>query len=84
MKKRGLESHMHIHFLLLFLGAAVEFVAVSADDSLKNPWTWIGFGLILFAVWYRSHYVRCPHCGSKMKYIRTIPNNCPDCGEKLI
>lgn len=77
------EKAMRIYAFLLFFGASTLFIAFCAKDSLTNPFVWIGVLIFLFAFWFRFQFVRCPHCGSKMKYIRQLPEFCPDCGKKL-
>jgi len=74
---------MRIYALLLFAGACTIFLAFCLNDSLTNPFVWIGLGTYLVAFWIRYHYVRCPYCGSRMKYIRQLPQCCPDCGKEL-
>ena len=79
----SLEKRVRIYVLLLIIGACIIFVAASIDDSATNPFLWIGLAVYLVAFWYRYRYIRCPHCGSKMKYIRQLPERCPDCGNEL-
>ena len=78
------DKAMRIYSLLLFTGACIIFFAFCLNDSLQNPFVWIGLVTYPAAFWIRYLYVRCPHCGSKMKYIRQLPEHCPDCGKELI
>lgn len=79
----SLEKRMRICILLYCIGFCVLFTAICVDDSLSNPFLWIGLIFYLLGFWYRYRYIRCPNCGSRMKYIRQLPENCPDCGETL-
>ena len=77
------DQAMRLYALLLFAGASTIFLAFCMNDSLTNPFVWIGVGIDLAAFWIRCHFVRCPHCKSRMKHIRQLPECCPDCGKKL-
>ena len=77
------DQAMRLYALMLFTGACTIFFAFCLNDSLANPFVWIGLGIDLAAFWIRYRYVRCPHCNSRMKYIRQLPERCPDCGKEL-
>lgn len=79
----NLDTWMRIYGLLLFAGFCTVSLSLCADDSVTNPFVWIGIAIYAAAFWIRYRYVRCPHCGSRMKYIRQLPDFCPDCGERL-
>lgn len=79
-----LEKRMRIYYMFLFAGFCIIFISASIDASLSNPFLWIGLAVYLVAEFWRFRYVRCPHCGSRMTYIRQLPECCPDCGKKLI
>ena len=78
-----LEKRMRIYVLLLVIASCIIFVAAGINDAVSNPFLWIGLAVYLIAFWYRHRYIRCPHCGSRMKYIRQLPEYCPDCGKEL-
>ena len=79
-----LETHVKIHTALLLAGILVAGIGakISEFENL-HPVAWIGIVLIAVAMLWRFLFIKCPHCGSKLYSVRSLPQHCPGCGGKL-
>ena len=80
----GLNTHVKIHMIILIIGMVITCIgaAFSTFGSL-HPVAWIGLMVIAAGYAWRLIFVKCPYCGSMLLGMRTLPQYCPDCGEKL-
>ena len=79
-----LKTHVMIHTAMLVLGAMVTAIGakISSFGSL-HPVAWIGLLVIAAGLIWRLIIIKCPYCGSGLYGVRSLPQHCPDCGEKL-
>lgn len=79
-----LKAHVKIYSFLEVIGAIVFATGCWLSEfGYIHPVVWIGFLLILLGILWCFVFVKCPHCGSGLYYMRHIPAYCPDCGKQL-
>ena len=64
---------------LIWLGAIVALFANSVNRSLL----WVGMAISVVGLILRFTIVRCSVCGARLTDMRSVPDRCPHCGEKL-
>lgn len=65
-------------------------VMINTIEILNNPTTWnwgvnlTAIALVVIGGVYQAMFVRCPHCGDKLKGLKNkLPDRCPNCGGAL-
>lgn len=71
-------------------GIMIAGVVINTIDFLQNPTvfispvTIIAITLVVIGAVYQALFVRCPHCGDKLKGQKSkLPDRCPACNGKL-
>ena len=79
-----MSTHVNIHTFALVVGLVVTAIGgkISEFGSL-HPVAWIGIGIIALSMLWRFVFIKCPNCGSRLYSVQSLPQHCPDCGEKL-
>ena len=77
-------THVKIHTVLLLGGLVITAVGAKISEfGSLHPVAWTGIGMIALSMLWRFLFIKCPHCGSGLYSVRSLPQHCPDCGEKL-
>lgn len=81
------QQNQMIANVLMFIGVAIDLYDMMQNGFAMNLLPIllaIGFVGIGFA--YQQLFVRCPHCGDKLKghkHSAKLPDRCPNCNQKL-
>lgn len=79
-----LETHVKIHTILLVIGLVIAGIGAKISEfGSLHPVAWVGLGMTALGLLWRFLFIKCPHCGSGLYGVRSLPQYCPDCGEKL-
>ena len=84
LKQLELKTHVKIY-------SATEIVCIfifligtwSSEFENVHPLVWIVILIVALGIFWCFSFVKCPHCRSRLFYMRHIPKYCPDCGENL-
>lgn len=71
-------------------GIMIVGVIINTIEILQNPtgFNWplnlLAIALVAIGATYQALFVRCPHCGDKLKgHKNKLPDRCPECNGKL-
>ena len=79
-----LKTHVKVYSLLEIVGIIVFLIGTwQSEFGNVHSLVWIGILIVALGICWCFSFVKCPHCGSGLYYMRHIPKYCPDCGEKL-
>ena len=79
-----LKTHAKIHTFLLLAGLIVAGIGAKISEfGSLHPVAWVGILMVAAGMLWRFLFIKCPHCGSKLYNVRSLPEYCPDCGGKL-
>ena len=79
-----LKTHVKVYSLLEIVGIIVFLIGTwQSEFGNVDSFVWIGILIVALGICWCFSFVKCPHCGSGLYYMRHIPKYCPNCGEKL-
>jgi len=81
MKNLTVRQHSTVAMCLHLLGAGVIFLGGGLFESVGILLT--GITVFIASLIYRLYFIRCPHCGDNWLGLKTMPDYCPKCGNKI-
>ena len=84
LEKLELKTHVKIYSFIEIVGILIFLLGTwRSEFGNVHPLVWIGILIVALGIFWCFRFVKCPHCGSGLYYMRHIPKYCPECGEKL-
>ena len=84
LEKLELKTHVKIYSCIEIIGILICLIGTWCSEFENvHPLVWIGSLIVALGIFWCFRFVKCPHCGSGLYYMRHIPKYCPECGEKL-
>ena len=85
MKKLTAKQNMTIANVLMGAGVVYNLWDLLVNGyELKPVPVIVSVALVAIGAVYSAVFVKCPHCGDKLKGLKNkLPDNCPVCGKPL-